>query len=58
MCVPDQPSIEYSQDLGHAEHLYRAGDTLTLKPNALKINVFTQDMTESLIKDVIKYAEA
>lgn len=58
MCVPDQPSIEYSQDLGHAVEHYQAGDNLTLKPNAAKLNVFTEDMTESLIKDVIKYAEA
>lgn len=50
MCVPDQPSIEFSQDLGHAEKLFDEGDTLKLKPNAAKINVFTEDMEHSLIK--------
>ena len=51
MCVPDQPSIEFSQDLGHAEKLFDAGDTLVLKPNPAKINVFTEDMEHSLIKE-------
>ena len=57
MCVPDQPSLEFSQDLGHAKKLYRNGESITLLPNADKINVFTEDMTKSLIKDVIQYEE-
>jgi len=51
MCVPDQPSIEFSQDLGHAEKLFNADDMLLLKPNTAKINVFTEDMEHSLIKE-------
>lgn len=54
MVVPDQPSIEYSQDLGTAEKLFADGETICLAPNPHKINVFTADMTQSLIKDVIK----
>jgi iron(III) transport system ATP-binding protein len=53
MCVPDQPSIEFSQDLGHADRLYEAGDALTLRPNPKKINVFTTDLSQNLLKDVI-----
>ena len=58
ICVPDQPSLEFSQDLGHTQELYRMGDTLKLMPDAPKINVFTADMEHSLIKDVICYEEA
>ena len=58
ICVPDQPSLEFSQDLGHTQELYRMGDTLKLMPDAQKINVFTADMEHSLIKDVICYEEA
>jgi iron(III) transport system ATP-binding protein len=53
LCVPGQPSLEFSQDLGHSEKLFDVGDTLTLQLNPQKINVFTQDMDMSLIKDVI-----
>ncbi len=58
MCVPDQPSIEFSQDLGHTQTLYQPGDSLTLRPNPDKINVFTADMEKSLLKDVIRYEQA
>ena len=58
MCVPDQPSIEFSQDLGHTQTLYQPGDHLTLRPNPDKINVFTADMEKSLLKDVIRYEQA
>ena len=50
ICVPDQPSLEFSQDLGHTQELYRMGDTLKLVPDAQKINVFTADMEHSLMK--------
>lgn len=55
MILPDQPSIEFSQDVGHAEKIYNVGDEITLKPNYNKINIFTKDGEESLIKDVKKY---
>ena len=58
MCVPDQASIEFSQDLGHTQTLYQPGDSLTLRPNPDKINVFTADMEKSLLKDVIRYEQA
>lgn len=55
MLVPGQPSIEFSQDLGHAEKIYEVGDTITLRPNKAKINIFTADQSSSLIKDVKQY---
>lgn len=55
MLVEGQPSIEYSQDLGHVDRLLKVGDTISLRPNPNKINVFTKDMEQSLIKDVKKY---
>ena len=56
MCLEDQPSIEFSQDLGHSEHIYRSGDSISLEPNPTKINVFTEDMARSLIKEVKRFA--
>lgn len=55
MILPDQPSIEFSQDLGHAQKSYQVGDRITLRPNRLKFNVFTADQSASLIKDVKQY---
>ncbi|GHU44307.1 Fe(3+) ions import ATP-binding protein FbpC [Spirochaetia bacterium] len=52
MVMPDQPSIEYSQDLGGVIHLYNTGDAIFLKPNPLKINVFTNDLEKSLIRGI------
>lgn len=52
MLVPNQASIEYSQDLGHAEKMYHTGDCIKLLPNDKKINVFDKDSHISLIKDV------
>lgn len=55
MILPDQPSIEFSQDLGHAEQIFEVGDMVTLRPNKAKLNVFTMDQTTNLIKDVVEY---
>lgn len=55
MILPDQPSIEYSQDIGHADRVYGEGESIMLKPNPKKINVFTEDGMKSLIKDVKNY---
>ena len=57
ICVENQPSIEFSQDLGHAEHVFRSGDALCLKPNAAKINVFTENMERSLIKGAERFGQ-
>ena len=56
MCLENQPSIEFSQDLGHSEHIYRSGDSISLEPTPTKINVFTEDMARSLIKEVKRFA--
>ena len=53
MLVPNQPSIEFSQDLGHAERLLDVNETVTLKPNADKVNVFTADGERNLLKGVV-----
>ena len=53
MLVPNQPSIEFSQDLGHAERLLDVNETVTLKPNAAKVNVFTADVERNLLKGVV-----
>ena len=53
MLVPNQPSIEFSQDLGHAERLLDVNETVTLKPNAAKVNGFTADGERNLLKGVV-----
>ena len=52
-----QESIEFSQDLGHEEKMYKKAEKIRLMPNAKKINVFDFETKESLIKDVKKYGE-
>ena len=54
MLVPGQPSIEYSQDVGHAEHILEVGDTVTLHPNPAKVNLFTADGDHSLMEGVVR----
>ncbi len=49
-----QTSIEYSQDIGHAERIFEVGEEVLLEPNPLKINIFTPDGSRSLIKDVVQ----
>ncbi len=55
MAVDEQQTFELSQYIGLSHRSYSPGDTLHLVPNAGKINIFTEDGEESLIKDVIKY---
>lgn len=45
-----QAAIELSQDIGTAERIYNEGDSLFLEVNPKKINVFTEDGEENLIK--------
>ena len=54
MLVAGQPTIEYSQDLGHAERVLDIGDTVYLKPNAAKVNVFRADGSRSLMEGVVE----
>lgn len=54
MLVPGQPSIEFSQDLGHAEHMLEVGDMVTLRPNPMKVNVFSADGSHSLMEGVVQ----
>ena len=53
--IPEQPSIEYSQGSASLDKIYEVNETINLKPNPKKINVFTLDMEKSLIKGVKKY---
>ena len=55
MIVPGQPSIEFSQDLGHAEQILEVGDTVRLKPNVAKINLFSVDGSRSLMEGVVQH---
>lgn len=56
MLAFNQASIEFSQDLGHAEKIFEPGDWITLHPNRAKVNVFTADeQAVSLIRDVKRY---
>ncbi|WP_337611026.1 ABC transporter ATP-binding protein [Mitsuokella jalaludinii] len=54
MLIPDQPSIEFSQDLGHAEQILEVGDKVTLRPNPMKVNVFSADGSHSLMEGVVQ----
>ncbi|MDY4697712.1 ABC transporter ATP-binding protein [Selenomonas montiformis] len=54
MLVEGQAAIEYSQDLGHAEQILSVGDTVTLRPNPAKINVFSADGSHSLMEGVVR----
>jgi iron (fe3+) ABC superfamily ATP binding cassette transporter, ABC protein len=55
MILPHQASIEFSQDLGHAEQQLEVGDTVCLRPNAKRVNVFTADGSRNILKDVVHY---
>lgn len=55
MLLPDQPSIEYSQDLGHAERILDVEEDVALRPNPMKVNVFTADGSESLMEGVVRH---
>ncbi len=58
MILDNQTSCELTQDLGHAANFFEKGDAIHVVPNAEKINVFTEDGEQSLIKDVKKYDQA
>ncbi|WP_066894436.1 ABC transporter ATP-binding protein [Clostridium nigeriense] len=45
-----QAAIELSEDIGSAERIYDEGDSLFLEVNPKKINVFTENGEENLIK--------
>ena len=55
MITPGQPSIEFSQDLGHADKVLEVGDTVTLRPNPAKLNVFTADGSRNILRDVVRH---
>ena len=55
MICMGQLSIEFSQDVGHAERILEVGETIRLRPNAAKVNVFTADGSRNLLKDVVRY---
>jgi len=55
MILPNQASLEFSQDLGHATQQLEVGDTVHLRPNARKVNIFTADGSRNILKDVVRY---
>lgn len=50
-----ETEIEFSQDVGQAQKIMQPQERVKLKPNAQKINIFTEDGERSLIKDVKRY---
>lgn len=50
--VDGKSTVELSQDIGLSEKIYARNETLMLEVNRKKINVFTEDGGENLIKDV------
>lgn len=50
-----RPEIEFSQDVGQAEKIIQFGERVKLEVNSQKINIFSEDGTKSLIKDVMRY---
>ena len=55
MILPHQASLEFSQDLGHATQHLEVGDTVHLRPNVWKVNIFTADGSRNILKDVVRY---
>ncbi len=55
LVLDPQLNCELTQDLGHSTDYYEKGETIHVVPNAAKINIFTEDGGQSLIKDVKKY---
>ncbi len=47
--------LEFSQDIGQVERIYNNGEKITLKPSSKKMNIFTADGTQSIIKGVKQY---
>ena len=45
-------SSQLTQDIGQADRIYNPEESLQLRPNVKKINVFTSDGSRSLIKGV------
>lgn len=52
LCWKPELVNEFDQDMGTAQTFYKKGDKIFLKPTASKINVFTENGEESLMKDV------
>ncbi|NLU30996.1 MAG: ABC transporter ATP-binding protein [Clostridiaceae bacterium] len=55
--MEDQESIEFSQHLGNAASLHRVGDTIKLAAYAQRINVFSPETKESIIRGVARYGQ-
>jgi len=53
----DGPTVQWSQDIGQAVKTYGVGDFVALQPNLEKINLFTLNGVESLVKGVSRYDE-
>jgi iron(III) transport system ATP-binding protein len=48
----DAPLVQWNQNVGQTDKIYEVGESVMLKPNEKKINLFTLDGTRSLIKGV------
>jgi len=59
LTCPSMPELEtqLSQDVGQATQSYSPGESINLKPNPLKINLFDKEAKVSLIQGVEQYGE-
>lgn len=55
MVMDTKLSNELSQDFSGHQRVYSKGDRICLVPNARKINIFTEDGEQSLIREVKRY---
>ena len=55
MVLPEQPSLEFSQDLGHVATMLEVGSEIRLQVRAAKINVFSADGAQSLMAGVVRH---
>lgn len=54
MPLPGQASLEYSQDLGHADRTLAVGQQVCLKPNPAKVNLFSADQAVNYVKGEVQ----
>ncbi len=53
LLLDDRGILEVSQDIGSTDRLYHVGDEIFLEPCTKRMNIFNQDGSKSLIRDVM-----
>ncbi|MCR5536796.1 MAG: ABC transporter ATP-binding protein [Succinivibrio sp.] len=57
LILPNQPSLEFTQDSGHAEEILEVNQEIILQPRVSKINVFSADGSHSLMKGATRHEQ-